>query len=64
MGNKLVLSGRKSVRSFLVIFGRDRVYISSLIIPEEFFVNNIFKYSFANCKSAGPTQDAVLVTLI
>ena len=49
---------------FLVIFVRDRVYISSLHITEEFFVNNFWKYFFANCKCTSPGQDAVFVNLI
>ena len=64
MVNKLVLSVETFLYFFLVIYVRDRVYISSLHVTEEFFVKYVCKYFFANSRSASLAQDAVFITLI
>ena len=64
MVNELVLSSKKIAYFVLVIFVRDRVYISSFHFKEEFCVNNFCKYFFANFRSTSPAQDAVFVNLI
>ena len=63
-GKRIGVFWKKNLCFVLLIFVRDRVYVSSLHITEEFFVNNFCKYFFANGRSARPAQDTVFVTLI
>ena len=64
MVNKLVLSVKTFLCFFLVIYVRDRVYISSLRVTEEFFVKNFASISLLTVSQPVQPQDAVVVTLI
>ena len=52
---------RKKNLCFLVIFVKDRVYISSLHIAEDFFLNNFFKYFFVVGQPVEPKMQFLLI---